>query len=74
MALISGPGNRALFGQTPTATLTGLVQDQSGALVTGASLTRTSHQVWTMLEGRGFTGCGKTRPSCHPEQQRRICI
>ena len=31
-------------------------------------LTRTSHQVWTMLEGRGFTGCGKTLQCCHPER------
>ncbi|MGO8787461.1 MAG: carboxypeptidase regulatory-like domain-containing protein [Terriglobia bacterium] len=42
IALTCGLGNRALFGQTPTATLTGLVQDQSGAVVQGANLTLTN--------------------------------
>ncbi len=30
-------------------------------------LTRISHE---LLEGRGFTGCGKTTPCCHPEPRR----
>ena len=42
MALACGLGNRALFAQTPTATLTGLIQDESGALVPEANLTLTN--------------------------------
>ena len=30
--------------------------------------------LWKPPEGRGLTGCGKTIPSCHPEQQRRISL
>ena len=34
------------------------------------NLARTSHNVWTVPEGRGFTGCGKILSCCHPEPIR----
>ena len=34
------------------------------------NLTRISHHGWTLPEGRGFTGCGKTLQCCHPEPVR----
>jgi hypothetical protein len=41
-----------------------------GSKKTPNPLARTSHQVWTMLEGRGFTGCGKTPSGSRFESAR----
>ena len=39
---------------------------RSGNLAATAPLLDSTH-VWAMLEGRGFTGCGKNLQCCHPE-------
>jgi len=40
--------------------------NSAGSVLKGLGLT--FHHVWTMLEGRGFTGCGKTSQYCHSEE------